>query len=228
MTPELFRKLSALGLSNDQMAGVLEVMEAEAEGRKSKARARWHKWKASQPDTNVSQRLQTSANVSSPLAGGEDNLPTSKISGKQENKSETRDRQFDQLWAVYPRKTGKAPSRKAFDAALKLADFPTILAGAERYAEERAGQDSQYTKHATTWLHGQHWQDEPEPPRQMQPRAASPPKPPTIASMWRDEGRKLGILDDPANSTDRRLEDRLARGPDQSSNPARRITLAGG
>lgn len=45
MTPEMFRKLAALGLSHEQMAGVLEIIEDEAEARKEKARVRVQKWR---------------------------------------------------------------------------------------------------------------------------------------------------------------------------------------
>lgn len=58
--------------------------------------------------------------------------------------------------------------------------------------------------------------------RKRRPTTRSPPKV-TSANMWIAEGRQLGILDDPASQPDRRLEDRLARGPDQGSNFARRI-----
>ncbi len=82
MTPDMFRKLSALGLSNEQMAGVLEIFEAEAEKRNEKARARWHKWKSNNP-SNVGKRLQTIANNS---CAEEDNLQGKVISGEKEKK----------------------------------------------------------------------------------------------------------------------------------------------
>ena len=82
MTPDMFRKLSALGLSNEQMAGVLEIFEAEAEKRNEKARARWHKWKSNNP-SNVGKRLQTIANNS---RAEEDNLQGKVISGEKEKK----------------------------------------------------------------------------------------------------------------------------------------------
>lgn len=91
---DLFRKLSALGLDPDQIAGVLELMDEEAEGRKEKARARWHKWNDKKDGANVSKRLLADANVSSQLtsgdARGENNLLTSKITGQEENKKESR------------------------------------------------------------------------------------------------------------------------------------------
>ncbi len=83
MTPELFRKLAALGLSTDQIAGVLDIVEADAETRKEKGRQRWRKWKDNQP-ANVSKRLLTDANVSSQLARGEDSSSKKVISGKED------------------------------------------------------------------------------------------------------------------------------------------------
>ncbi|OKO71893.1 hypothetical protein AC630_31760 [Bradyrhizobium sp. AS23.2] len=39
-----------------------------------------------------------------------------------------------------------------------------MLNGAMRYAAERTGQDPKFTKHPATWLNGECWKDEPEPP----------------------------------------------------------------
>ena len=81
MKPETLRKLSALGLSVEQIAGVMEVMSADAEDGKEKARERWRRWKAKQP-TNVGKRLQTDANVSKQLARVEDSSSRLDISGE--------------------------------------------------------------------------------------------------------------------------------------------------
>ncbi len=92
MKPDTFRKLSALGLTNEQIAGVLEVIEEvtsplveKDEERRAKGLARWHKWKANNP-TNVSKRLPTLANDSRGDARVEDNLLPEEISGKEDNK----------------------------------------------------------------------------------------------------------------------------------------------
>lgn len=84
MKADLFRQLAALGLSTEQIAGVLDIMESEAEERKEKGRARWRKWKEGQP-TNVSKRLPTTANVSSQLVRVEDSSSKKVISGKKDN-----------------------------------------------------------------------------------------------------------------------------------------------
>lgn len=109
-----------------------------------------------------------------------------------------RDGQFAQIWAAYPRKTGKGEARAKFDKALKAVGFPALLAGVQRYAADRQGEDPQFTMQMSRWLHGQHWTDEPA----QRPRSrAGPPKPMTIGEMFREDARQNGILNDqpPAN-----------------------------
>jgi hypothetical protein len=71
---------------------------------------------------------------------------------------------FERFWASYPRKVAKEAARKAFAKAVEGKDesnFASILiAGAQRYAAERAGKDPTYTKHPATWLNAGCWQDE--------------------------------------------------------------------
>jgi uncharacterized protein YdaU (DUF1376 family) len=67
---------------------------------------------------------------------------------------------FERFWSVYPRKVAKGSARKAWDRAAKLATEANIIAGAERYAAERAGQDHKFTAHAASWLNAERWKDE--------------------------------------------------------------------
>lgn len=78
---------------------------------------------------------------------------------------------FDDFWAAYPpdRRVEKKYARKAWDKALfavKLAErgvlAHTIVDGAKRYAKERVGQPTKFTKHPRTWLNGGCWDDAPE------------------------------------------------------------------
>jgi len=69
---------------------------------------------------------------------------------------------FDEFWKVYPRHVAKIAALKAYRRALKVAAPNVILAGAMRYAQERGGQDDQFTKHPTTWLNGGCWNDKPK------------------------------------------------------------------
>ncbi len=70
---------------------------------------------------------------------------------------------FQIFWQHYPRKVAQGAARKAYAKALKKTDVNTILNGAMRYAAERADQDPQFTKHPSTWLNGECWNDEPTP-----------------------------------------------------------------
>ena len=63
-----------------------------------------------------------------------------------------------------PRKRDKLAAQKAFAAAIKGgANAAALIAGAKRYAAERAGQEDRFTKHPSTWLHAGCWQDEAPP-----------------------------------------------------------------
>ena len=69
--------LATIGLTPEQARAVASMLTrveqataSESEEGKEKARARWRKWKESQP-ANVSKRLQTTANVSKRLVGGD-------------------------------------------------------------------------------------------------------------------------------------------------------------
>jgi hypothetical protein len=70
---------------------------------------------------------------------------------------------FEEFWAVYPLKKAKAEAAKAYGAVIKKkqATPAEVLAGAMRYAAERSGQDSKFTKHPATWLRAGCWADEP-------------------------------------------------------------------
>jgi hypothetical protein len=64
---------------------------------------------------------------------------------------------FDEFYAEYPRKRDPEAARRAWIKALRKATADEIIAGARRYAEERRGQDPQFTKHPATWLNAGSW-----------------------------------------------------------------------
>lgn len=68
--------------------------------------------------------------------------------------------QFNDFWAVYPRKKGKGQARKAFEKALEKTDLETIIAGVHAYMEHEDMSDPQFIAHPTTWLNGERWDDE--------------------------------------------------------------------
>ena len=72
---------------------------------------------------------------------------------------------FEEWWDAYDHKTGKKEARRKWDAALKkkgvTADL--LIEATKRYIAERraANKHPDFTKKPTTWLNGEHWNDEP-------------------------------------------------------------------
>lgn len=95
MTPaDLFRKLSALGLTNDQLAGVMDVVGEIEEERKEKTRTRVANWRArnkAETLSNVTERYVAYQNVTDARAHVEDKPSNIEISGKKEGKKTPRD-----------------------------------------------------------------------------------------------------------------------------------------
>jgi hypothetical protein len=71
---------------------------------------------------------------------------------------------FEKFWRAYPKRVAKGAAFKAFAKATEGGTDPeALIAGAERYANERVGQEDRFTKHPATWLNGGCWEDEPAP-----------------------------------------------------------------
>jgi len=69
---------------------------------------------------------------------------------------------FEMFWMAYPRRVAKGNARKAFRIAVKNAVPSVIIAGAERFARERRGQDPKFTPHPASWLNAGRWADDPQ------------------------------------------------------------------
>lgn len=69
---------------------------------------------------------------------------------------------FETFWATYPRKEAKRQAWKAWGKAIERATPERITAGASRYAADPNRSD-QFTKHGSTWLNADGWDDEPLP-----------------------------------------------------------------
>lgn len=68
---------------------------------------------------------------------------------------------FADFWAAYPRKIGKAKAQKAFVAAMKKATIEQISAGLNSQLPALSTQEQKFIPHASTWLNGERWNDEP-------------------------------------------------------------------
>ena len=71
---------------------------------------------------------------------------------------------FDEFWERYPRKVGKGQARTKYKAALKIATHDEIMFGLSQQLPALESKEKQFQPHASTWLHGERWEDEPEQP----------------------------------------------------------------
>jgi hypothetical protein len=70
---------------------------------------------------------------------------------------------FNDWYAIYPKHVGRGAAVNSYTKARKNgATAEDLAAGARRYAEEREGQDPQFTKAPATWLNQECWTDEPD------------------------------------------------------------------
>lgn len=69
---------------------------------------------------------------------------------------------FEEFYSVYPRKKEPDAARRAWDKATKKTTPAMIVAGARRFADERAGEDPRYTPYPASWLNAGGWKDEPD------------------------------------------------------------------
>lgn len=87
---------------------------------------------------------------------------------------------FEQFWALYPRKTGKREAFKAWkQAGTNRPSLPLLLAKATAYAASREVREG-YALNASRWIRERRWEDSPEP-------ASAAPQRPSGAGMSRIE-----------------------------------------
>jgi hypothetical protein len=73
---------------------------------------------------------------------------------------------FDEWYALYPRRVGKAQAFDAYENARKKASQNELIAGAKNAVEQYRETDERYVPHPKTWLAGERWLDEkPDPLR---------------------------------------------------------------
>jgi hypothetical protein len=70
--------------------------------------------------------------------------------------------EFNQFWAVYPKKQDKALAKRSFEKAITRASLEDIIAGAEQYRDD-PNRDPLFTKNPSTWLNADAWENDPLP-----------------------------------------------------------------
>ena len=128
-------QMATLGLDREQaeavasmLAAVEEATRSEGDAGKEKARARWRRWRESHPRTNDEQRLQTFANDSQRLVGGD-----ARVEDKTSNLE------------IEPQKEEKkdAPARDLSDFKAEFSDLdPERLAALIKHRRSKHGQIS--------------------------------------------------------------------------------------
>lgn len=217
MSAETFRALVALGLDNDQIAGVLElVAEREAaareegratvekvlEGNREQARARWRKWN--------DKRLQTLANDSKHSTRGKDNLLPKKISGKDSS---------DASPSAQPSKGSRIPANFSPDLdwsvgeGLSPAEARHEAAQFCDYWSSKSGKDALKADWPKTWQVWVRNSIKRRPPQRGSP-PAGPARPTNAAQLSRQELLNPERNDHGSDRTARLLDagDRTQRG----------------
>lgn len=197
MTPEQFLKLAALGLTTEQIAGVMEVMSADTEVRRAKGRDRWHKWNDKRL-ANVSTRLQTTANDSREgVTRVEDNLLTKNQDGKKEEKkvgAPAAQTPLSELQTVLDAEHAQA----VVDHRLKLRKPLTAYAArklAKHIATAPDPNDAADTMIACGWAGFElSWLENRKAPTA---RGTGPPRKPNAFDAYEEIARERGWIDEP-------------------------------
>lgn len=230
-------KLATLGLPVTQaevVATMLADVEAAtrneanavAEQGREKARARWHKWKSNQ-ETNDSKRLPTTANASKRLVCAEDSSSNKQITGKEEKedtapvalsdlqgfKSELSELDAERVEALIKHRRAKKAQLTAHAARLFKAD------ASKASLSLAAAVDTCISRNWVTvkadWLQGS-----------VQRQATSPPKPQSIGDMFRQDAKRMGLINDqPTNTASERLDSGDGAAEGSSTGIARRFAL---
>jgi len=91
---------------------------------------------------------------------------------KEENQINIYKKDFERLYAVYPRKEKKAPAEKAFiklSKAKKLPDTDVLIAAIKKRLElDWKDKEKQFIPLPSSWLNGERWNDELEEPQQKE------------------------------------------------------------
>lgn len=96
--------------------------------------------------------------------GRGDTVVTLNVLNPNKKLKETLVHEFNQFWAVYPRKQAKGEARRAFAKAVAHTDVDTIIKGAIRYADD-PNRSPSFTAMPATWLNQERWEDGPLPER---------------------------------------------------------------
>jgi hypothetical protein len=214
MSPEMFRRLAALGLNHEQMAGVLEIIDereaataAKEEDRKAQIRARVQKFRSK----NKTETLRNVTDQSVTLRNGsregdarvEDNLQTKNSTGQKENKKTAalsdltafksdleRDASAEQVEAFAKHRKAKNGQNSAYAARLFRRDAEACGLSVAEAIDTAISRGWLTVK--PDYLAGRQ--------RTPQAQATAPPKQ-TVGQQARDELKRMGMTNAPDQGT---------------------------
>ena len=70
------------------------------------------------------------------------------------------ERAFEDFWKAYNKKTGKKSAQKIWKRNKLDSKADKIIQAAQKYSDLFKAKGNQYQKHPSTWLNGEHWEDE--------------------------------------------------------------------
>lgn len=197
------RKLAALKLDPEQMAGVLsliaDLVEAD-ENRRAKQRARKARSRdngvtvtGQERDEDVTVTVTPSPKEKSPLHPSKEITPSTSLrSGKNDARVAVADleREFAEVfYPAYPHKVQRSAALKAWPRARSKATLEQIIAGLQRYIRDKP--PDQHWRNPATFLNGESWNDQPaSPPR---PNGKPTPHATILGAIARAVERRAGV-----------------------------------
>ncbi|VDG76182.1 Uncharacterised protein [Actinobaculum suis] len=134
-------------------------------------------------------------------------LVQGQLPGTQTDRAREYSAEFEEFWAAYPVRKGKARAFEAFKKARKKVAQKTLVEAAARYADWVQARGIENPKWAQGWLNDERWADELD---------FATARPPSRAAQWLEAGYQLAAE-----------QEAQARGPDPWEIPIGEIDLEG-
>lgn len=129
-------------------------LEARSERNRKAADARWSKAK-SEPESKPDAPRNATGNAE---------CNASRVEKSREEKRPPDPPGFAEFWTLWPRGEGRKAAVRAFPKAVKAVGSPSVLVDlAEKWLNERASMAASFVPHASSWLNGERWNDDPPP-----------------------------------------------------------------
>lgn len=222
VSAETLRLLMDAGVEGDELLRIVESIDRTQTKERSANAERQARHRAKKLAESVTDNVINNVTESvTPHVRVEENLKTNKQTGKKKNhRQEQADFELElsaildaeRVSALVDVRRKKGGKLNGHAARLLIAKINTCGLSPADAADTMVLRN--WISIESDWL------------RRGTASATAPPKKLTQATMWHEEARNHGILNDPPSQTDRHLDASLPRGQDQGSGFARRIASA--